>query len=86
MRWTLPLADQHSIHSFLTSSPVPTFTAVIKEREKNGISGTITVFLGAKYINGYIKCTFKKIDTADTNPYEGLIAAAAFIKIISIKE
>jgi hypothetical protein len=82
----LPLENQNDIHSFLTSSNVPAFTALIEEREENGISGTIRVFLGAKYTNGYVRCTFKKINSTDTNSYEGSIAAAAFIKIISIVE
>jgi len=86
MKRNLPLENQNDIHSFLTNGSVPTFTALIEEREENGISGVIKVFLGARYIDGYVKCTFKKVDSTDTNPYEGLIAAAAFIKIISIKE
>ena len=86
MKWNLPLKNQHDIHDFLTNGNVPTFTALVEERTKPGISGVLKVFLGAKYINGYVKCTFKKVNSTDINPYEGLIAAAAFIKIISIKK
>ena len=86
MKWNLPLKDQHDIHNFLTSGNVPTFTALIKERERNGMSGIFKVFLGAKYIDGYVKCCFKKVNSTATHPYEGPIAAAAFIEIISIKK